>query len=104
MPITDRLVLPVDVTLVPVGELRSGLRSRLRARPGEYALTRPRGRAATRLVSPEGARLLGEFREPRRIADAVRRFASRHDQEPEAVLAQAFPLLRDCFNDRFLVA
>jgi eukaryotic-like serine/threonine-protein kinase len=103
MPITERLVLPVDVALTPVAELSAGVRTRLKARAGEFALTRPRGRAHAKLVSAPGAALLAEFREARLVAEAVSSYAARLALDAASVLDEAYPLLRDCFNDRFLV-
>ena len=103
MPITERLVLPVDVALTPVAELSAGVRTRLKARDGEYALTRPRGRAHAKLVSAPGAALLAEFRQAKLVAEAVSSYAARLALDAGGVLNEAFPLLRDCFNDRFLV-
>jgi eukaryotic-like serine/threonine-protein kinase len=103
MPITERLVLPVDVALTPVSELSAGVRTRLKARDGEYALTRPRGRAHAKLVSAPSAALLAEFRRAQLVAEAVSSYAARLALDAGSVLDEAFPLLRDCYNDRFLV-
>ena len=103
MSITDPLVLPVDVTIVPVTSLSSALQARLKARNGEYALTRPQGRSRAKLVNAEAAALLEEFRSAKPVAAAVIAFAKRSGADAGAVLTQAFPLLRDCFNASFLV-
>ncbi|HEV8598321.1 MAG TPA: lanthionine synthetase LanC family protein [Gemmatimonadales bacterium] len=103
MPITERLILPVDVTLVPVAELTAGMRARLKAKPGDYALARPRGRASAKLVSAESATLLAEFRKAIRVVEAVSSYAAPRALDAEQVLTAAFPLLRDCFNDRYLI-
>ncbi len=104
MPITDPLVLPVDVTITPVRALGASLRGRLRADDDDCLVTRPRGRATSKVVSAEAAGFLEEFRSARRISEVVLDVAARRAGDPEALLAQAFPLLRDCFNGRFLVA
>ncbi len=103
MPITEPLVLPVDVTVVPVARLAAGIRARLKATEGAFALTRPQGRARAKLVDADGAQLLEEFRGPKRVADAILSFAGRRGLDPEQLLSAAFPLLRDCFNGGFLV-
>ncbi len=103
MALTDRLILPADVTLTPVGKLSASLRARLGARPGDTAVTRLRGREPAKLVDRQGAILLREFLEPRLVADAVRTSAGRLGVESAALLNEAFPLLRDCYNSRFLV-
>lgn len=104
MPITDPLVLPVDVAVTPVEALAPGLRARLRAQDGEFALTRPRGRALAKVISRESALLLQEFRTAQRVADVVIAAAGRRHGDPALLLEQAWPLLRDCFDARFLVA
>ena len=103
MPITEPLVLPVDVAVVPVARLAAGVRARLAGQEGAFALTRPQGRARAKLVDADGAQLLEEFRGPTRVADAIRSFAGRHGLDPKQLLEAAFPLLRDCFNAGFLV-
>lgn len=103
MPISDRLVLAADVSITPASELPPGLRTRLGARRGDAAITRLRGRAPAKLVDRQGALLLAEFRQPCLVAEAIRASAVRLEVEPAALLDEAFPLLRDCYNSRFLV-
>jgi serine/threonine-protein kinase len=102
--ITDPLVLAADVEIAPVARLPARARARLGARRGEYAITRPRGRAPAKLVSGAAAALLGEFRVARPVVEAVRLVAGRDGRDPARLLDEAYPLLRDCFNARFLVA
>lgn len=104
MVMTEPLVLATDVVIRPVSALPARMRSRLGARRGEYAVTRPRGRAPAKLVSGDGARLLRHFGEPRQVVDVVRQAAARRGTDPARYLDEAFPLLRDCVNARFLVA
>jgi hypothetical protein len=42
MAITDALLLPADVLLVPVADLSEELRGQLRCEEGDYAVTGPR--------------------------------------------------------------
>jgi serine/threonine protein kinase len=102
MPIVDSLILAADVSIVPVGNLSVSLRRKLGAKRGDFAITRLRGRAPAQLVDRFGASLLREFRDAKPVATAVLACAGRHGLDPEALLAEAFPLLRDCFNSRFL--
>ena len=48
MAITDPLVLPPDVLLVPVGDLPEEVRRQLTFEEGDYAVTRPRSRTPSR--------------------------------------------------------
>jgi eukaryotic-like serine/threonine-protein kinase len=54
-------------------------------------------------VDGQGARILELFREPRRVVDAVMDYAKATGRDPQAVLAAAFPVIRDCCNAGFLV-
>ena len=103
MAITDPLVLPSDVTIAAVRTLSRRLRSRLGAGDEDFAISRARGRAAARILAPAGAALLNEFRTPRAVSDVILAIASRDGADPDALLADAFPLLHDCFASRFLV-
>jgi RNA polymerase sigma-70 factor (ECF subfamily) len=70
MAITDPLVLPPDVMLLPVAELPEDVRRQLTWEEGDYAVTRPRSRTPSRIVDAAAADLLGQFREPlRRVID-----------------------------------
>lgn len=103
MPITDPLVLPPDVLITPVGELAAHVRDRLAPAPGDCAVSRPRARVPSRLVSRDMAGLLALFRAPARVVDAVLEYSSAHGLDPRRTLDDAFPVIRDCFNARLLV-
>jgi len=103
MAITEPLILPSDVTILPVTRLAARMRRRLRADAAGYAIIRPQGRSRAKLLDARGAALLEEFRSAKRVADGILAYASREGLDPELVLQQAFPLLRDCFNAAFLV-
>jgi serine/threonine-protein kinase len=104
MGLTGPVVLAADVEITPVASLGVAARRRLGARRDEFALVRPRGRAPAKLVSPGAATLLAEFRAAAPVVEVVKRIAERERRDPRALLDEAFPLLRDCFNARFLVA
>ena len=104
MPITDPLVLPVDVSIGPVARLSAAVRSRLGAREDDFAVSRPRGRAPAKIIDPAGAALLEAFRAPRRVSDVVLELARARGLDADALLIEAFPLLHDCFSARFLVS
>ncbi len=104
MAITDRLVLPVDVSIRPVAELPPRLRARLQPAAGDFAITRPRRRANAKLLSPAAAVLLEEFRRPCLVSEAVVSYAYRHGLDPEEVLHDAFGVLGGCYDAAFLVS
>jgi len=104
MAITDPLVLPPDVVLVPVAELPEEVRRQLRGDEGDFALTRPRVRTPSRIVDAGAAALLGEFARPATVVEAVIRFARARGADPEATLEDAYPLLERLLAAGFLVA
>lgn len=99
-------VLPADATLVPLAELSPRVRATLgpiEDEESQVAVSRPRFRVPTRLVSPELAALLGEFREPSLIADAVLRFSRARARDPFETLEDAFDALAVFINSSVLV-
>jgi serine/threonine protein kinase len=104
MAITDPLLLPPDVLLVPVAELPEEVRRQLTYDEGDYAVTRPRARTPSRIVDAQAVELLREFGSPRTIVEAVLRFARAQGASPEATLDDAYPLLERLIAAGFLVA
>jgi eukaryotic-like serine/threonine-protein kinase len=102
--ITDSLVLPADVLLVPVKDLTEKAREQVQAEEGDYAVTRPHSRTPARIVDRAGAELLKEFRKPTTIAQAVIRYSRANQSEPERTLEEAFPMLDRMVNAHLLVA
>lgn len=104
MAITDPLVLPPDVLLVPVAELTEEIKAKLSWEEGDYAITRPRSRTPSRIVDAGAADLLSLFREPVTIVEAVIRFSRERSLDPETTLEEAYPLLERLLASGFLVA
>ncbi len=104
MAITDPLLLPSDVVLVPVAELSAEVRRQLSCDEGDFAITRPRIRTPSRIVDAGAAELLREFAGPSTIVEAVIRFARARGADPQATLDDAFPLLERLLAAGFLVA
>ena len=105
MPITDPLVLPADVVLAPVGELPAAVRRRFSCGDGDFALTRPRLRAGSRIVDAQAAALLAEFRRPSTVAEALIRHCRQCGLEPlPALVEAAYPLLASLLDAGFLVS
>jgi serine/threonine protein kinase len=103
MTIAEPMLLPSDVELTPVEELPDEIRAQLTFRPGDHAVTRPRARTASSIVDGNTARLLGSFRTPTRIVDAVLGFAAERQLDPRETLERSFPVLRDLLASGFLV-
>ncbi|WP_309605825.1 protein kinase domain-containing protein [Phenylobacterium sp.] len=96
--------LPADARLVPVRELSPRLQARIGpVDPGQVVVSRPGFRVTTRLVTPELARLMAEFRAPRRLVDAVLRFSRDEARDPFATLDDAFGALATLIDGRVLV-
>jgi len=101
--ITDPLLLPPDVLLLPVAELADEVRSRFSHEEGDVAITHPRLRTPSRVLDARSAELVSEFRAPRTIVEAVIRFSRAHAADPEETLEQAYPLLQGLLESGFLV-
>lgn len=103
MAITDTLVLPADVLLVPVEDLPAQIREQLACEAGEYAITRPRSRATSKIIDAETATLLDEFRTGKTIVAAVIRYSRERHIDPEQTLTDVLPLIESFMRSRLLV-
>jgi serine/threonine-protein kinase len=101
--LTGAFVLPPDVVLTPVAELPGDVRRQFEAEDGDVAITRPRSREPSKVVDAHTAALLGEFREPKTVVDAVISYSRAHRLDPEQTLEQAFPILDRFVRARLLV-
>jgi hypothetical protein len=103
MAITDPLLLPADVILARVAELRPDVRERISCHEEDYAITRPRSRTPSKIVDSAAAELLKAFRSPKTITDAVIEYNGARNRDPEQILEAVFPLLRELIEARFLI-
>ena len=103
MTIADPMLLPPDVELTPVEELPEDIRAQFTYHQGDHAVTRPRARSTSSIVDANTALLLGSFRTPTRIVDAVLGFASERQLDPRETLERSYPVLKDLLADGFLV-
>lgn len=103
MAITDALVLPADVVLVPVAELPEPVRATTACEEGDYAITRPRSRTPSKIIDSHAAELLKEFRTARTIVEAVIRYSQANQTDAEQTLEEAFPLIQRFLGSRLLV-
>jgi serine/threonine protein kinase len=104
MTITDPLLMPPDVLLVPVADLPEEVRRQLTYDEGDYAVTRPHARTPSRIVDAQAVELLQEFGSPRTIVDAIIRFSRARGISAETTLDEAYPLLERMLAAGFLVA
>lgn len=103
MAITDPLVLPADVILVPVDDLPEAVQSKLQYEDGDYAITRPRARTPSKIVDAEAASLLKQFESPKTYVEAVIHFSRDSGVDPEETLESAYPLIRYLLKATLLV-
>lgn len=102
MSLTGALTLSSDVLVIRVSDLPALVREEL-GDDGAYALTRARGRSPSILVNEASAELVGEFREPSTVVDALIRFGRRLQRDPEPLLAELYPTLRRLVTAGYLV-
>jgi hypothetical protein len=96
--------LPPDAKCLPVADLAARLRDKIGpVEAGQSVITRPGHRLMARLVPEPLAALVGEFREPSLITDAVLRFSRGRGEEPLAILDEAFDALATLIEGRMLV-
>ncbi len=100
----DKLVLSPGILIVPVAELPRSVRDQLADdEQAAFAVTRPHGRSSSTLVDGALAGLLGEFRSPSTIVEAILRYSRRLGLDPEDALTDAYPALRRCHGQGYLV-
>lgn len=91
------------VTLVPVDELPRPAQELLDAQEGDFALTHEGARSVSKLVDAYTATLLLHFRTPETIPRAVARFGLALGDDPDAILRDSVPHLRQLAMEGFLV-
>jgi hypothetical protein len=97
-------LLPPDAKILPITELSARLRAKIGpVEDDQSVITRPGFRVTARLVPAPLADLLGEFRAPSLVTDAVVRFARAHGQDPAEMLDLAFDALAALIDTRILV-
>ena len=91
--ITDPLLLPADVILVPVSELPVRVRESIYYDEGDYAISRLRSRNPSKVVDAAAAEFLKLFRSSKTITDAVLEYSRARHCDPEETLDGIFPVL-----------
>jgi serine/threonine protein kinase len=98
----DPFLLPPDVVLTAVADLPAHVREQVSG-DGEFAITRPRARSSTRVLSRDSADLIQEFRTAKTVVEAVIKYCSAKGGDPESTLVEAFPILQNLVAAEFLV-
>jgi eukaryotic-like serine/threonine-protein kinase len=102
MRVLDPLVLAPDVLVIPLPELPESIRGQL-GDQGEFVLTQARGRVSSLVVDRAAADLIREFTASSTIVEAVVRYSRARGLDPERVLEDGYPVLRQCLGQGFLV-
>jgi eukaryotic-like serine/threonine-protein kinase len=102
MTLTERLVLSSDVLVIRVRDLPQPVRDEL-GDEGAFALTMAQARVPSSLVDEGMAELLGEFRSPSTVVEAIIRYSRRLGLDPEDTLTDSYPALRRCREQGYLV-
>jgi serine/threonine-protein kinase len=97
------LIFNQGVYLLPVEELPDDVLGKLEFSDGDYALTRPQGRTGSKIIDRDAADLIGRFRQPRTIVEAVVLFSRTRGEDPQGVLDNAFPFLKSLLASGYLV-
>jgi eukaryotic-like serine/threonine-protein kinase len=101
--ITDPLVLPADVQMVPVNELSENTRQHLKWEEGDIAISRPRSRTPSKVINAQSASLVEKFRTPMKMTEAIIRYCLDKGVDPYQTLNDAFAVLQDLIMAGFLV-
>lgn len=100
---TDPLIIPKDVRLVPVATLPSQIRDQLDWSEDDVAITRLRSRTPSKVVSADFAALLNEFQTEKTIVEAVMHYSLTQSTDPRETLESVFPLLKQFVGSGLLV-
>ena len=101
--VTDPIILPEDVLLVPVDELPEETRRQFAYENGDFAITRLRSRTPSKIIDAQAAALISEFRQAKTLAQAIRDFSQANQRDPNEVLESAFPLIQQLVNTQMLL-
>ncbi|MEL6940772.1 MAG: lanthionine synthetase LanC family protein [Cyanobacteria bacterium J06598_1] len=89
--------------MTPVSQLPAAVLPQVEINAGDYAISRPRARTATKIVDAEAAQLLKQFEQPITIVQAVVRYSQANEVNPEELLDGAVGLLENLMNANLLV-
>lgn len=103
MNVTERFLLPDDVTLAEASTLPDHLRRNLFVSNGDYVITRPYTRTPSSIISSQLASFLERFRQPQTIVHAVIAHAQQHQLDPKRTLVELVPALERAIRARWLV-
>jgi serine/threonine-protein kinase len=103
MAIKDLHVLAADVTLVRVRDLKPSVRALLQCDDDAWAISRPSGRAATKIVGAAAGELLAAFAAPRRVTEVIAELATERQVDPLAYFDSARAFLERMIDAGFLV-
>ncbi len=88
------LLLRPDVEIHPVADFDDRTRSQLGGFEGDFVLTRRGSRLRSSVLDKPSAELLGTFKQPRNLSEAVILYSLPRRLDPQAVLEDAFDLVQ----------
>jgi serine/threonine-protein kinase len=92
-----------DVLIVPVMDLPEESRAQFEFDTGDFAVSRMQSRNGSKIIGAEAADVLGRFKEPRSVVEAVILFGREKNFDPDQVLGDAYPFLQSMVEAGFLV-
>ncbi len=92
--IDQRWIIPDDVVIMSVAELDPKLRARIGCEDNEFAVARRHARANSIVIDANAARLLGQFRRPNTIVQAIVDYSREAAADAATTLTDALPLLQ----------
>jgi serine/threonine-protein kinase len=99
----DKLIMPVDVELTPVGAFDPARLAGLEFAEGDWIVTRVASRSRSMIISADLAELFQSFRAPRTIFEVILQYARVHALDPQAVLDRSWPVLTRFLHANWLV-
>ena len=100
---TATLLLPRDVSIRRVGDVQADVFPGLAADPASFIVVRPGARSGFQLVNADAAEILGLFRQPMTIAEAMVTLGQIRGVDPQELLDRSFRVLSAFVKSALLV-
>jgi serine/threonine-protein kinase len=100
----DKLLLAAGTLIIPRVDLPKSVRDQLGDNEqDQFALTKAHSRSSSTMIDTALANLLGEFRSPSTVVEAIIRYSHRLGLDPDSALTTSYPALRQCLAKGYLV-
>lgn len=101
--ITDKLVLPQDISILQADAFPAAIRTQLDYKPGDSIISRPRSRMPSCVIDGQLAAFMERFRRPKTIVQAVIEHARESALDTEQTLVALVPALERMLSARWLI-